>query len=263
MALFNEVFNKAAIYDILFMNIKGVLLYPTLDELEKEKPELFERWKFISKNKYGLEVDKAVQQGMEEIKYQEKAILYPEYCKIVAITYAKLYNENGELKRYFKKITNDDESVVIGMFMDVLHQISSDGSQSTPKTFPTLCGHNILAHDIPFLIKRFIVNRDKLSDNKTLPYILKRALDVKPWESGVIDTVNLWKFNGFTHGTLMLIADFMGLKKTTDLLPHEELSQYYWRNIKSNPEETLEFIALQSATQTNLVIQLMNEMRLM
>jgi len=59
----------------------------------------------------------------------------------------------------------------------------------------------------------------------------------------------------------MLIADFLKLKKSVDLLPLDELSKYYWNNINTDSKETLDFIALQSATQTNLVIQLINELR--
>jgi hypothetical protein len=96
---------------------------------------------------------------------------------------------------------------------------------------------------------------------KRLPYLLKRAFNIKPWESGIIDTVNVWKFNGFDYSPLMLVADFIGLKKTVDILPNDELSKYYWKNVGEKPNETLEFVSLQSATQTNLVIQLMNELR--
>ena len=91
--------------------------------------------------------------------------------------------------------------------------------------------------------------------------MLKRTLNIKPWESGVIDTVNVWKFNGFDNTSLMLISDFLELKKTVDLLSAPELSKYYWNNVNEKPAETLEFVSLQSATQTNLVVQLMNLLR--
>jgi hypothetical protein len=110
------------------------------------------------------------------------------------------------------------------------------------------------------LIKRFIVHKSKF-ENKTLPFVLKRALNIKPWESGLIDVVNVWKFNGFDNTPLMLIADHMELKKTVDLLSLPELSKYYWENVGKNGEETLEYIALQSATQTNFIVQLMYELR--
>lgn len=270
MALFSEVFNPASIYEMLFFNVKSVLIYPTLFELKEKNPVLFERWKDISKEKIFdsdivepkliANTDADMRQIVVQDIYEEQAVRHPEFCRIVAITYATLYSENGEIKRYFKKIVNDDEYIVIATFMDVLHQVSSDGTKSTPQYFPTLCGHNIISYDIPLLMRRFVYHRNNFS-NKHVPYILKRTFDMKPWESGLIDVVNVWKFNGFDYTPLMLIADFLGLKKTVNLLSQKELSKYYWNNIESKPGETLNDVALQSATQTNLVIQLMMELR--
>lgn len=259
-ALFDEVFNKASIYEMLFFNIKAVLSYPTLNDLEEKNKPLFERWMYLSKAKFSTSSDLDDKIYQERI-YQNNAVNYPEYCKIVAITYATIYSEKGVMKRFFKKIVNDDEFIVLATFMDVLHQLSSEGVKSTPQYFPTLCGHNIISYDIPLLIKRFVLYKDKFETNKQLPFILKRALNTKPWESGIVDIVNVWKFNGFEYTPLMLITDYLGLKKTTDLLPHNELSTYYWTNIEAKHDETLEYMSLQSATQTNLVIQLMNELR--
>jgi len=260
--LFEDVFNKSVVYQTLFFNIKPVLVYPTLEALEKENKPLFERWKYISESKYGAKISPANLSASVsfDMIYQDNAPYYPEYTKIVAITYATLYAENGNMKRSFKKIVSADEQIVLTNFIEVLHVLSSEGTKSSPNYFPALCGYNIISHEIPLLIKRFMVNRAQM-DKKALPYILKRALSIKPWESGVMDVANVWKFNGYDNPTLMLICDFLGLKKTVDLLPLPELSQYYWNNIETKPEETLEFVALQSATQTNLVIQIMNELR--
>lgn len=192
--------------------------------------------------------------------YEEKAIFYPEFSRIVAITYASLYSEEGKLRRFFKKINGEDESVVIATFMDVLQNLSSEGAKSTPQFFMDFCGHNIMGYDIPLLVKRFIKHKDKLQ-NKELPYMIKRCLAAKPWESKVIDTVNVWKFNGGDYTPLMLIADYLGLKKNSDLDTLPEVSRKYWKTVGEKPEEALEYVSLQSANQTNLVIQLMNELR--
>jgi hypothetical protein len=257
MALFDDVFNRSAIYDTLFFNVKSVLQYPTLTELETDNKPLFERWEYLAQTKYNANI---VSENYKQEIYEKNAVYYPEFSKIVVISYAKLFIENAAIKRTLKKIANENEDVIIATFMDELRQISSDGSRSTPPEFPILCGYNIISYDIPMLIKRFIANKNKLTD-KTLPYILKRSLNIKPWESGLLDAINVWKFNGFDNMPLMLIADFMELKKTTDLLPLADFSKYYWKNIKSEPEKTWEFVGLQSVTQTNLVIQLMNELR--
>jgi hypothetical protein len=259
MSLFKSVFDKSSIYDLLFINVKSVLESPTLETLREYKPEMFDRWRYISKHKFNVDFDTSDEIIIRKT-YDENAVKFPEYLQIVAITYAKVFSENGTLKRDFKKISQPNEIDNVQIFMDVLHQISSDGLKSTPQYFPIICGHNIIAHDIPLLIKKHIQYRDELV-NKQIPLILKLGLDAKPWESTVIDVINVWKFNGYDYNTLMMIADFMGLKKTQNLLSREELSQYYWNNIGERPEETIEYIVKQSANQTNLVIQFMNEMR--
>ena len=256
--LFDDIFNKASIYEMLFFNVKSVLIHPTLEDLEKNNKPMFERWEYLAKTKYKSEV---VNEQYQQKIYERNAVYYPEYSKIIAITYATLYVENGTLKRYMKKIVNEDEFIVLATFMDELYQLSSDGVKSTPKHFPILCGHNIMSHDIPLLIKRFILHRNKFETNKQIPYILKNSLNLKPWESGIIDTVNVWKFNGYDNMPLMLISDFLGLKRTTELLPLDEVSQQYWEMVGTDAEKALEFVSFQSATQTNLVIQLLNELR--
>lgn len=263
MELFAEVFNKASIYDMLFFNVKSVLQYPSLEILNNNNNAvMYDRWVYLAKNNYGV-IDDDINNGnvMDKI-YLKNAVKYPEFSRIVAITYAKLRSENGEIKRDFKKIVNDDEKIVIETFMHELKYLSSEGAQSTPTYFPTLCGYNIIANDIPLLIKRHILhNVGKNNEDSQIPLIIKRILTAKPWDSTIIDTTNVWKFNGYNHTSLMLISNFLGLKQTVDLLPSDELSLYYWDNIEEKPKETLEYLALQSATQTNLVIQLMNELR--
>jgi len=254
-ALFEEVFNRASIYEMLFFNVKAVLEYPTLEDLAENNKQMFERWKYLESTKYSNG-----EQNPQQI-YENNAVYYPEYTKILAITYATLYAENGELKREFKKVLNEDERIVLETFMLALHHISTGASKLNPPFFPPLCGHNIISYDIPLLTKRFIKLVAKFETIKQLPYILKRSFSIKPWESGLIDSVNVWKFNGFDAMPLMLISDYLGLKRTVDLLPLPELSKYYWENVKEKPKETLEFVGLQSANQTNLVIQLMNELR--
>ena len=267
--LFDSVFNKASIYEMLFFNVKSVLIYPTLIDLQEKNKPLFDCWKYLSKTKHGFDIDTKYDFDIDtkydkisaQSVYETNAPNYPEFSKIVAITYATLHPENGTLKRFLKKFVGEEEHLVIAQFMDVLFQLSSEATQSNPPYFPTLCGYDIINNDIPFLIKRFIVNKDKFENRKELPLILKEALCAKPWESNIIDTINIWNFKGLSNTPLMLIADFMGLKRTMDLLSCDELSKYYWNNIIDKPKETLEFISLQSATQTNFVVQLMNELR--
>jgi len=279
MALFEDVFNRTSLYEMLFFNTKSVLAHPTLEDLEANDLPLYNRWAFLAKTKHNRPIIKhtvtdtftadaaEVEAQMNNEVYQEHAVKYHEFCKIVAISYATVFAENGEIKRDFKKFANLDESLVIRTLMDMFFQVSTEAVQSKPVFWRQLCGHDIIAHDIPMLIKRHIryseleIKLGKTPNRPELPLILKRCLNIKPWESGVIDTLNVWKFNGFENAPLMLIADFIGLKKSVELLSPSELSKYYWDNIDEHQKETLDFMSLQSATQTNLVIQLMNQLR--
>jgi 3'-5' exonuclease len=256
--LFDEVFNPSRVYNTLFFNVKPVLRYKTIEELKQEKPTLYERWVNLSKSRYD---DRYPDDTKAQTIYEKHAIYYPEFGRIVAITYATLYVDEGKVKRYMKKIVNDDEFVVLATFIDELHQISSDGAHSNPQSFPTLCGHNIVGHDIPHLIKKFVLYRNRFENNKQIPLILKKSLTSKPWESNIIDTLNLWKFNGYEKTPLMLIADFLDLKKVVDLESLDEVSRKYWELVETEPEKALEYVSMQSATQTNFVIQIMNELR--
>lgn len=265
MAIYDEVFNKTSIENMLFFSVKAVLIDPTLESLRIDNPKMFERWKYLSKEKYGHDFDVrhfASGGGLDETFtygekiYLNKAINHPEFCNIIAITYATVEEVDGKLKRNIVKIVDKNEINVIEQFFNYLHQISKDAILSSPSQYKILCGYNIIAHDIPLLLKRFIINNDEFTDKK-IPYILKRSLNIKPWESGIVDVVNVWKFNGFEYPTLMLIADSLDLKKTVNLNTNAELSEEYWHN----PIERLDYVSLQSATQTNLVIQLMNKLK--
>jgi len=258
--LSNDVFHPQRIYETLFFNIKPVLMYQNLSDLEAHNKPLYDQWKEIVKTTYYTENNMNVNQ--QEI-YEEHGICYPEFTKIAAITYATLYIENDVLKRDMKKIVDGNEWVVLSTFMSELSRISSDGVKSNPQYFPMLCGYDILKYDIPLLIKRFIYLRDGYEEKTQIPYILKYVLNLKPWESGVIDVNILWKFNGYGNRSapLMLIADSLNLKKNQDLLSNSDASKKYWELIVENFDEALKFISLQSAIQTNFVIQIMNKLR--
>jgi hypothetical protein len=258
MELFELAFEKSIIYESFFFNIKSVLEHPSVMEFEENEPQLFKQWELIAKNKYGYDPKNG---NLDEL-YQQKAVYYPEFTKIVGVTYATVESSEGKLVRNFKKIIENDEFEIIKSFQNILLQISSDGINSKPQYFPTLVGYNIINHDIPLFIKRLFKYRDNFENSiDLLPFYLKKYLQAKPWDNNIIDINNLWKFNGIGNLSLSVISDFLNLKRNVDIMNLSELSQFYWENINNDVDNTLDTIALQSANQTNLVIQIMNELR--
>lgn len=267
MELFEATFNPSNIYNMLFINVKSVLEYPSLQLLKNQNPEMYNQWKILSTNKYSYNIDEIVGNSNIDIDgligdsyYLKYGPLYPEFTRIIGTTIGTVTLKNGEFKRNLKSFANDDESIVLEALMEDLREIGDEviTNKGTPYMF---CGHNIIGFDLPLLFRRYIkLNKDN-GEIKKLPLILKRAIGLKPWECGIIDTINVWKFNGYDLSSLSLISSYLGLKKTVDLIPQDKLSKFYWDNIENDYDKTISDIKLQSATQVNLVIQLMNTLR--
>ena len=216
---------------------------------------MHDRWAYISDNTF------KDREATDELIYSKHAIYYPEYSKIVAISYARLYQVEGKRKRDLQVISGINEAHVIDEFMRVMRSVSI---KKDPKDQDIiLCGHNINNFDIPLLVKRFLKHRNNYEDvgSKKLPLNIKSILSSKPWDTKTIDTVNVWKFNGMNYTPLLLIADYLGLARTVDLMPLDELSEYYWKNIEANEKDTLTFATDQSANQTNLVLKFLDSLR--
>ena len=264
MSIYSTVFNQASIYEMLFLNIKPVLIHSTLDEFKKQNEPLYNQWIkiCISKhyddkkfNEFEIGADYSMPEYLQHL-YEENAINYPEFSKIIAISYITFDIENGSPKRVINKIISEDEISILNTIMDVLNQAYVDD-----RNYKIICGHNIINFDIPFLIKRFLYNKNLMTIKK-LPLILKKSLESKPWESSVIDTLIIWKFgNYYDFTSLDLISDFLGLKKTIKIMSNAEINRYYYDNKSNNLDKTLKEIGLQSATQINLTSQLINDLR--
>ena len=99
--------------------------------------------------------------------------------------------------------------------------------------------------------------------NKTVPVILKNhLLSTKPWESFVIDSRSLWKFNGMTASnefTQLLYTDLMSLKKTVDVQSPAEISKNYW--LSADTTNRIEKLTYQSMNKVNLTLQLIKALR--
>jgi len=258
MELFNMIFNKAQIYNMLFLNIKAVTEYPDIAMLKGERPDLYESWMHICDK---AEIENDVLARAEY--YLKKAPYHPEFCKIIAITTGIARNDNGVLKRTLQMFSGNDELENVKKFREYLLRLQKESLEANVKYMHTLCGHNITGYDIPLLLKKLVLYRKEieLSEDSIIPKILKEYLCAKPWECNVVDTLNMWKFGGYEYSTLMLISDYLELKRKEDLITHDELSKYYWTNIGEKPEETINYITSQSLNQINFVFQVVNEMR--
>ena len=259
MGLYQTILNRATIYECFFLKVNSVLEYKNLDILKDRKPNLHNTWILLSS-------EYARKQGMTDNEYYQRyAPHYPEYSKIVGVTFGDIQFKEDKMVKNLNRIINSDEKVVLERFFELLYMLSSDGSNSTPKAFKTLTGFNIIYNDIPLLVKRFFINRENFTEKREIPLILKNTLDLKPWENDtIIDLANVWNFKGRNIYSLDLISDFLNIQKKEEILTAHDLSKKYWDEIDSSPDDeinALKLIARQGAVTINLIMKILNTLR--
>jgi len=113
--------------------------------------------------------------------YYESAWLYPEFSKVVCISYWQY--EPLSQQWCFGSFVWDEESI-----------LSSFAATLASSRY--ISGHNIKQFDVPYLMKRYIVNKLKVPGHLN-------SYGKKPWEmTNMIDTMEIWKGTGFSGTSL-------------------------------------------------------------
>ena len=120
-----------------------------------------------------------------ERSYMEKASIYPEFAKVICISYL--------VDNQVKSLMGQDEETLLMQFNEVLafHQDA------------VLGGFNINEFDIPFLRKRMMIN--DILPNKKL-----RIGNAKPWEVDTVDVLKIRKQTSFGCSLDLLSMTLLG-----------------------------------------------------
>jgi hypothetical protein len=249
---------------MFFFNIQSVTEYGDITTFEKEDPEKYATWLRMANKRYKDELESGA--TLNDM-YLDKACYLPEFSKIIHISYctAERGDTDANIDRKLKSLKGENELDLIKNFINVLNEQHVIGNESKPRYVPILTGHNITAHDIPLFVKRMLKYRAELKEDMeyVIPLPIRHYLDAKPWDSNVLDTVLAWKFNGGEFISLNLVCDFLGLKKTEQLLPKEEINRLYWSDIEDDEGSIKQKIRLQSANFTNVAFQIIKELRVL
>lgn len=198
-----KILKQLDLENVIFIDIETVNQVPVL---EKDSL-LYQSWAY--KMKYGRDPIG----GDDPIaKYDAEAALYPEFAKIVCITIGKI-SKNSVLK--IKSYVGDDEKEILTNFCAALNSLIAANNKTV------LCGHAIKGFDIPWIMRRCIVN------GVELPSLIDTA-HLKPWETTSIDTLELWKGTAFNSASLITIAVALGLANPKDKLSGYETSKTYY-----------------------------------
>lgn len=146
--------------------------------------------------------------------YFSKAGIFAEFGKVICISCAYIQKINNDYHLKIKTFKGDDEKMLLEEFKQTLINVSKNNFQ--------LCGHNIREFDVPWLCRRYLINR------LTLPPVLD-IYGKKPWEVNHVDTMELWKFGDYKNYTsLNLLATILEIPTPKDDIDGSMVGDVYW-----------------------------------
>lgn len=200
------VLNTVALDQLLLLDIETVPLTDTFDHLPDELQRLW-----LEKN-----TKTAPDSENGEEAYVEKAGLQAEFGRIVCISAGFFYTEAGHYQLRIKSFASQNEKEVLEGFLDLVQKFFLK--------YPRFqfAGHNIREFDIPYICRRALIN------GLALPGPLQ-AHNFKPWESPVLDTLQIWRFGEFRNYTsLKLLAAVLGIPTPKDDIDGSMVGKVFW-----------------------------------
>lgn len=195
--------------NFLFIDIETVRIEDTI----KAKTALYDSWAY--KVRKG-DSNNAPATTAAQIKktFEEKAALFPEFGKVVCITVGMIKNNEPVVFSYY----DDDERQLLSTFAIVINKFYDEYSDLK------LCGHSIIGYDIPFLMRRMLIN------GVSIPDVLDLST-AKPWEltDKIVDINPLWKGTAFNNASLPAISVALGIPSPKENIDGSMVSDVYYR----------------------------------
>lgn len=188
--------------NMLFIDIETVSQYKKFEDAPVEVRKIWE--KKYEKNDY-------LNSLSLEASYESKAAIFAEYGKIICISIG-YYNKASDAYR-IKSFAGENEKILLEDFKTFCNNLKKNY---------VFCGHNIKEFDIPYLCRRFLINRI------SIPSLLDFQ-DKKPWEVVLIDTLQLWKFGDYKNYTsLETLTTIFNIPTPKADIDGSQVGRVYW-----------------------------------
>lgn len=212
------------INSILFLDIETAPNWEKLqDAPERVRKEWIYKFKFSdnapdfpnpekNQNATGEFLEKKYYKYFDDL-WEKKAGLFAEFSKIIVISMGYQVRAEARVKSYFQ----ENEADLLDAFKEDLAAFT--GAVKGAK----LCAHFGNGFDYPFICKRMLIH------GLTIPDILD-VEGLKPWETNLLDTQNIWKFGSYSaaSGTLSSIAMAFGLPSPKDDIEGADVARVYY-----------------------------------
>lgn len=206
------MYNQSEFKDFLFIDIETAGQYRDLSELPDRFTDLWQtKAEFQRKNEDGM------QDLSDEQIYEKCASWFPEYGKIICISIGQIkFDELGVPQMAnIRSFYGDDEKVLLEEFNGIMQAVFNKNPNVK------LVGHNIKRFDMPWIVKRSLINRVKV------PYQFHFQKQ-KPWENCLLDTYEIWKFGGMNSTSLDLICATFDIPSPKQDISNDQVSDRYW-----------------------------------
>lgn len=148
--------------------------------------------------------------------FYERAGIFAEFGKIVCISVGFFYKTEGEERFRLKSF--------IGEEIDLLRDFFELVTQLFRSSFRAFCGHNIKEFDIPYICRRGLIC------GLSLPNVFSAMQAQKPWESPLIDTLQLWKFGDYKNYTsLNLLAQVLDIETPKGDISGKDVAHVFYK----------------------------------
>lgn len=208
------MYKKEELKSMLFIDIETTSGFKGYSEFCKARPNAVSHWsKKCQQIRNGGE---HVEKDDQEL-YLHVSALYPEFGKIRVISIGQIQfeDQSNQTISKIKSFYGDSEEDILKEFLGTMQSIFN------AKPEIKIIGHNIKNFDIPYIIKRSIIN------NVSIPHQFQLQKK-KPWENCLLDTYDIWKFAGWNSASLDLICETLGLDSPKEIMHAIETTEEYW-----------------------------------
>ncbi len=220
--------------NFLFLDIETVPVVYRYEDLEENWKKLFEK-----KVRYRINEENPPEQ------IYEKAGIWAEFGKVVAVGFGKFKFENNKQILYVKTLANPNEKHLLEEVRQVLDNFYKPGDRKF------LCAHNGKEFDFPFLARRMLINQIKL------PEVLKTH-GMKPWETPYCDTMELWSFGDRKHYTsLELLSALLNIPTSKENFDGSEVARIYYE--EKNLQKIAEYCTRDVVALVNVFLRFREE----
>lgn len=181
----------------IIFDIETARAYNSLEEA----PESFRAaWEYTCKSKFPDEEPASA--------FLKSGNFYPEFGRILCISAI-----NDQSKKVVSFAHATDELSILASFADYLGDYREE-----------LIGHGVKYFDIPYVVARMAAHAMKLPPSL-------RMYGVKPWESNVTDTHEVWKcgfYSTTNAGSLPAICNCLGIESPKDEMSGGDVANVFY-----------------------------------